>query len=185
MTKEELLALGLTEEQIPGVFKINGIDVEKAKGDLATKITEVETLQGQLITANKEIEDFKELDVDGIKKAADDYKIKFEAAEQKAKEEIDKIKYEHSLIEYLNKFEFTNDRIKNSIKEDMKSKEFKLEEGTFLGADDYMKLLQENEPESFKLEEDKEKPPTFTRPGGGGKLEVVEDLGSALQDYYK
>lgn len=185
MTKEELLALGLTEEQITELFKINGKDVEKAKGDLATKEQELADTKKLLADANKEIEDFKELDVEGIKKAADDYKIKFEAAEQKAKEEIDKIKYEHSLIEYLNKFEFTNDRIKNSIKEDMKSKEFKLEDGKFLGADDYIKLLQENEPESFKLEEDKEKPPTFTRPGGGGKPEVVEDLGSALQDYYK
>lgn len=185
MTKEQLEALGLNEEQIKEIFRLNGIAVNNAKGDLATKITEVETLQGQLITANKEIEGFKELNIEEIKIKADKYKEDYEKLEIESKKEIDKIKYEHSLIEYLNKFEFTNDRIKNSIKEDMKSKEFKLEEGTFLGADDYMKLLQENEPESFKLEEDKEKPPTFTRPGGGGKPEVVEDLGSALQDYYK
>ena len=46
MTKEELQALGLTEEQITELFKINGKDVEKAKGELGTKEKEVETLQG-------------------------------------------------------------------------------------------------------------------------------------------
>lgn len=97
MTKEELLALGLTEEQIPGVFKINGIDVEKAKGDLETKETELKTLQGQLDIANKQIEDFKDLDVEKIKQAAEDYKIKFEDAEKKSKEEIEKLQFEHEL----------------------------------------------------------------------------------------
>jgi len=49
MTKEELLALGLTEEQIKDVFVINGKDVEKAKGDLATKETELTSAKEQLI----------------------------------------------------------------------------------------------------------------------------------------
>lgn len=97
MTKEELEKLGLTEEQIKNVFVINGKDIEKAKGELATKKTELETLQGQLITANKEIEGFKNLDVEGIKKAAEDYKTKFEEAEIEAKEELEKIQFEHEL----------------------------------------------------------------------------------------
>lgn len=97
MTKEELEALGLTEEQIKDVFKINGKDIEKVKGDLKGKEETIETLQGQLDTANKEIEDFKELDVDEIKKRADDYKTKYETAETEAKEELESLKFEHQL----------------------------------------------------------------------------------------
>lgn len=97
MTKEELLALGLTEEQIAEIFKLNGIAVNAAKGDLDTKVKEVETLQGQLATANKEIEDFKGLNVDEIQKKADDYKKDFEALEIKAKEELAKVQFEHEL----------------------------------------------------------------------------------------
>lgn len=97
MTKEELLELGLTEEQIPGVFKINGKDVEKAKGDLKGKEETIETLQGQLKTANKEIEDFKELDVKEIEKRANDYKEKFETAETEAKKKLENIQFEHEL----------------------------------------------------------------------------------------
>lgn len=103
MTKEELKALGLTDEQIAEVFKINGKDIEKAKGDLKTKETELETLQGQLKTANKQIEDFKEMDVEGIKKAADEYKTKFEEAQANAQKEIEALKFEHSLESALTK----------------------------------------------------------------------------------
>ncbi|WP_313758554.1 phage scaffolding protein [Tissierella sp.] len=110
MTKEELLALELNEEQIAEVFKINGKDIEKAKGDLVTKETELETktkeletLQGQLKKANKQIEDFKEMDVEGIKKAADDYKEKYDKAIKDAEKEIETLKFEHSLENALTK----------------------------------------------------------------------------------
>lgn len=103
MTKDELLALGLTEEQIAEVFKINGKDVEKAKGDLATVQTELTTTKKQLTTANTEIQSYKDMKIEDIKKAADDYKAKFEASEKKAKEDIDSLKFEHSLESALNK----------------------------------------------------------------------------------
>lgn len=97
MTKEELQALGLTDEQITELFKINGKDVEKAKGDLATKETELASTKEQLKTANTEIESYKSMDVEGIKKAADDYKAKYEASEAKAKEELETLKFNHAI----------------------------------------------------------------------------------------
>ena len=104
MTKEELKALGLTDEQIAEVFKLNGIAVNNAKGDLATKeaelgvkTKEVENLEGQLKAANKEIEGFKEMDIEGIKTAADDYKEKYEKAKEDAEKEVEALKFEHSL----------------------------------------------------------------------------------------
>lgn len=110
MTKEELKALGLNEEQIAEVFKLNGIAVNNAKGDLDAKETEleaktkeVETLQGQLETANAEIESFKEMDIESIKAAADDYKSKYEEAKTEAEKEIESLKFEHSLESALSK----------------------------------------------------------------------------------
>lgn len=110
MTKEELKALGLNEEQIAEVFKLNGIAVNNAKGDLAakekeleTKTKELETLQGQLETANAEIESFKEMDIESIKAAADDYKTKYETAKSEAEKEIESLKFEHSLESALSK----------------------------------------------------------------------------------
>lgn len=97
MTKEELKKLGLDEEQIKEVFRLNGIAVNNAKKELETLETEAKTLQGQLEAANKEIESFKDLDLEGIKQAAEDYKTKFEEAEAKAKKELEEIQFEHEL----------------------------------------------------------------------------------------
>ena len=97
MTKEELKALGLTDDQIAEVFKINGKDVEKAKGDLTTKETELASTKEQLKTANTEIQSYKSMDIESIKKAADDYKTKFEEAESKAQKEIETLKFNHAI----------------------------------------------------------------------------------------
>jgi len=97
MTKEELLALGLTEEQIAEIFKINGKDVEKAKGDLGTKEAELASVNQQLEAANAEIDSFKEMDVEAIKKAADDYKAKYEQTKKDADAQIEALKVEHTI----------------------------------------------------------------------------------------
>lgn len=103
MTKEELLALGLTEDQIIEVFKINGKDIEKAKGDLATVQTELTSTKEQLNTANAEIESYKSMDIEGIKASAESYKAKFEESEKNSKAEIESLKFEHSLESALAK----------------------------------------------------------------------------------
>lgn len=179
MTKEQLQALGLDEDQIKEVFKLNGIAVNNAKGDLETKVKEVETLETQLTTANKEIEGFKDLNIEEIKIKADKYKEDFEQLEKDSKAEIEKIKYEHSLNDYLGQFNFANDRIKNSILQDVKEKEFKFEDGKFIGADDYIKELQKNEPDSFAKTEPTKKTFTGFKPADGGDPEdVPTDIGS-------
>lgn len=103
MTKEELVALGLTEEQITEVFKLNGIAVNNAKGDTETLKTELASIKEQLTSANTEIESYKTMDIEGIKQSANDYKAKFEQAQQKSQEEINNLKFEHSLENALNK----------------------------------------------------------------------------------
>ncbi len=97
MTKEQLLALGITEEQIGEIFKLHGLVVNPIKQDLATKETELTTLQGQLTTANKQIEDFRDLNVEEIQKKVEDYKKDYEALEVKAKQDLDSVKFEHTL----------------------------------------------------------------------------------------
>lgn len=164
MKREFLEGLGLEKDVIDKIMAEHGKGIEKVKDTLSTKETELADTKKLLEDANKEIEGFKELDIDEIQKKADKYKEDYERIERETKEKIAELEYENTLTEYLNNFNFTNDRIKNSIKQDMKSKEFKLEDGKFLGADDYIKLLQENEPESFKVAEDKEEKPLFTRP---------------------
>ena len=97
MTKEQLLELGLSEEQIAEVFKLNGIAVNNAKGDIATKETDLADTKKLLVEANSTIKGFKDMNIDDIKLKADDYKTKFETAEAKSKEDIENLKFNHDL----------------------------------------------------------------------------------------
>lgn len=174
MKRERLKELGLTDEQINEVMVEHGKTVEKAKGE-ASKVVqdlekykdEVEGLKTQLTDANTQIDSFKEMDIDGIKKSADDWKAKYETDTQNLNKQLADKDYEYSLNKYLDGYKFANDRVKNSIVQDLKSKEFKLEEGKFLGADDYMNQLKESEPTSFLSNEPTEPMPQIVKPGGG------------------
>ena len=97
MTKEQLEALGLDAEQIKEVFKFNGIAVNNAKGELDTKMAEVETLQGQLETLNTKVESFKGLNPEELSKQIEDHKKETEEIKQKAKEDMEALKFEHEL----------------------------------------------------------------------------------------
>jgi len=97
MKREYLKELGIEEEAINNIMAENGKDVEKAKTELITKETELKTLQGQLEQANTQIESFKGLDIEGIKKASDDYKKQYEDTKTKAEKDIADIKFNHDL----------------------------------------------------------------------------------------
>lgn len=97
MERKYLEELGLEKDVIDKIMKENGKDIEKYKTLAETKETELTQTKEQLEEANTQIESFKEMDIEAIKAAAEDYKTKFEAAEAKAKEDIDALKFEHSL----------------------------------------------------------------------------------------
>ena len=165
MTKEQLLELGLDESQIKEVFRLNGLAIGKVQTDLDAKAQELLGTKDLLDKANEKIGTFKDLDVEAIKKEAKEYKDKFELAKTEAEQKIKALEYETALKEYVGKHNFASDRVKTSIFNDIKSKEFKYEDGQFLGVDDYIKQLQEKEPESFvKVEGGEEGTPRFTRP---------------------
>lgn len=174
MKREFLKNLGLTDEQIDSIMSENGKDIEKHKQDIAKANQsvekykeEVEGLKTQLTDANTQIQSFKEMDIEGIKKSADEWKTKYETDTEQLNKQLADKDYEYSLKEYIGNYNFANERVKNSIVQDLKSKEFKLENGVFLGADDYMKQLQESEPTSFLQEEPSDPVPQIVKPGGG------------------
>lgn len=84
MKTEFLKELGLEQEVIDKIMAENGKDVEATKG----KYADYDDVKTQLAKANQTIEGFKAMDVDGIKAAADDWKQKYEQAEQDAAAKI-------------------------------------------------------------------------------------------------
>lgn len=97
MKREYLKGLGLEEDVINKIMAEHGKGIESVKTELTTKETELQTLQGQLQTANKEIENFKDLDIDEIKQRAEKYKTDFEELQSKSKKQLADLKFEHDI----------------------------------------------------------------------------------------
>lgn len=68
-----------------------------AKADYNARNEALKAAQGQLAEAGKTIEGFKALDVEGIKKAADEWRAKAEQAEKDAAAQVAAVKFEAQL----------------------------------------------------------------------------------------
>lgn len=97
MKKEELIELGLTEEQIVGVFKINGQDINNIKA-------ERDNLKSELEIANNKISEFEKVDVDSIKSEVEKYK-----------NEISDLKLNHSIENSLLKSKVKNPKAAKAL----------------------------------------------------------------------
>lgn len=70
MKTKELTDLGLTDEQAAGVLKINGLDIEASKAQVATLTGERDSLQSQLTQAQETLSKFREIGADPEKVSA-------------------------------------------------------------------------------------------------------------------
>lgn len=149
MKTEFLKGLGLDEDAIKSIMAENGKDIQLIKDKLEKVEIELQTKEGLLEEVNTEIQKFKEMDIESIKTSAEEWKTKYETDTKALQDQLASKDYEYNANAYLNNFKFTSDLAKKAVIADFKEKNFKLENGTFLGADDYMKQLQESNPGAF------------------------------------
>lgn len=97
MKREDLKAMGLTDEQIDKVMAENGKDVEAQKAKTTAAETSLKAANDQLAEAGKQIEAFKGMDVEGVKKAAADWQAKAEQAQKDAAAQVASLKFDYAL----------------------------------------------------------------------------------------
>lgn len=175
MKREFLKDLGLTDEQIDKIMKENGKDIENAKKgveDLKVKLKEteanLETVQAQLEIANKQIEDFKEMDIEGIKRAAEEYKIKYEEAKEKAAKELEAIKFDYALENALTQAKARNIK---AVKALLDMEGLKFNDGEIVGLKDQLEKIKS---ENDYLFDSDEGTPEIVLPGSKGKDEPID-----------
>lgn len=83
----------LPKEVIDAIMEENGHDIENAKKAFA----DYDTIKAQLEAANKQIEEFQGMDIDGVKKAAEDWKKKAEQVEKDAAKRIADMEFDGAL----------------------------------------------------------------------------------------
>lgn len=98
MTRKQLEDLGLTKEQVDSVMKINGDDIENAKGTAATEVknlqTEVEGLKTQVSDRDKQLETLKTSAGDNaeLKKQIEDLQTENATAKANHESELNQLK---------------------------------------------------------------------------------------------
>lgn len=88
---------GLSKEVIDAIMDENGRDIERER----SKRADYDTIKEQLAAANRQIEEFKGMDIDGVKKAAEEWKAKAEQAEREASERIAEMEFNGTLREAI------------------------------------------------------------------------------------
>lgn len=175
MKREFLKNLGLTDEVIDSIMAENGKDIEAEKkkttsiqNKLDTANTELTTVKEQLATANTTIQSYKDMDIEGIKQSAEEWKTKYEEDTKKLQDDLKAKDYDYAVKEYMNGFKFIDDEVKELVINKFKEKGFKHEEGKFLGADDFMKEYKEAHKSLFIPDEPQDPVPTIVKPTTNG-----------------
>lgn len=107
MTRKQLEDLGLTKEQADSVMKINGDDIENAKGTAATEIknlqTEVDGLKTQVGDRDKQLETLKASAGDNadLKKQIEDLQTENSTAKANHESELNQLKIDFAVEKAL------------------------------------------------------------------------------------
>lgn len=128
---------------------------------LTAKESEIEDLKKQLEAANKQIDEFKGMDIEGIRKAADDYKSKFEKAQKDAEEKAQAMQFDFALTNALAGAKAKNAKAVKALL-DMDS--LKLNGEEIVGLKEQIEKVRA---ENSYLFESGEKAPEVVRPAGG------------------
>ena len=164
MKREDLDKFELSKEAIDQIMALNGKDIEAGKGRLTAAEQERDALKTQLAEANKQIESFKAMDVEAIKKSADEYKAKFEQAEADAKAKMDQLKFDHALDGALKEAKAKSAK---AVKALINVEGLKLtDDGVIVGLKEQLEKIKS---ENDYLFESETKPPKVTTGGGTGK----------------
>lgn len=117
-----------------------------------------------LDTANQALEQFKDIDVSQLQGEITKLKGDLSAKEAEFNTKLAEIEYSGAIQKYFEAFKFTSELAKKAAMEEFKSKGLKLENGQFLGGDDFMKQLKETNPTAFVADDDGQKPPIIVKP---------------------
>jgi hypothetical protein len=188
---------------IDAIMDENGRDIEtskaalsKAENDLTVEKASTKSLTEQLAQRDTDIAALKtqagtsaelQKKLDDLQaqytKAATDHKTAMEAQAAEMQKKLDDQARDHAVDRYFSGIGFTSDLSRDAAISAFKAQAFKLaEDGSFQGADDWLKKLKESNPAAFKGEEDnggeegagapggQNNPfPKFTKPLNGGK----------------
>lgn len=170
MKKEELTALGLTEEQAEKVFALHGKDITKLQGTNAAVTAERDNYDTQLKAANTKLTGYDP-----------EWKTKADASAITAQKQVDAIKFDYALNDAL---KTAKAKDVTGVKAHLKSDALKLDGDNIIGLNEQLESVKKDYGFLFDSEE---KPPQFSRntPGpSAGALTDKDKANAALREVF-
>ncbi len=175
MKKEDLVSLGLNNEQIENIFKMRGQEIEEAKTELEALKQEKQSLIENVESITKELENAKENQVDPEKLSAletekSELEQKLEQMAADHAKELTSVQYNHLLESELKSagavdLEFAKIAL-GKLSEDA----IKYEDGKLVGFEDALKTVKSEKAYLFAQEpKANDSKPKFTEKLTGGK----------------
>lgn len=179
MKTEELLEIGLTEEQANKVLAINGKDIERHKKAAETAKADLTAAQEQLVQRDKDIEELKRSagDVDGVKQQLADLQAKYTTETEQYQKQIADRDYADAVHRSIvdKGVKFSSKAAEKAFIADLTINRLSLKDGALDGFESYLKTQQESDPTAFQSD----KPaPTFAKPVGPGCPPSSESKGA-------
>lgn len=143
LTYEQLAAKIGADEKLKIVNLADGGFVSKDK--YAAAETKISGLSQQLKDANETIQSYKDMDIEGIKKAAGEWETKYNTETQALQDKIDAMAYNHAVDMFMQGYSFTSKAAAAGIRAEFDSKKFELKDGQFVGAKEWMDGLVKHE----------------------------------------
>lgn len=159
MKREELQALGLTDEQIDSVMKMNGSDIEREKN----KFADYDEIKQQLEKANTTIQSMA--DYDDVKASVQKYQQEAEASKAEFDAKVKRLELQAKIKDFTSDKKFVNDLTREAINAQL---ETALNDDANKGKslDDLLKALTDGKTDIFR-EEKTATPPTMAQMGNG------------------
>ena len=175
MKTEFLKSLNLSQEVIGKIMAENGKDIaveqkkaEKVIQERDSYKLKAESLETQVNDANTEIQKFKDMDIDGIKKAADDWKETAEKAKADADKQISQMKFDYALSAALTGAKAKNTKAVKALL-DMDGLKFNDNDGKIVGLDEQLAQIKTDNDYLFESDEPA---PEFVKGTNGGSGNV-------------
>lgn len=157
MKTEELIAIGLTEEQATQVLAMNGKDIEKHKKQITTLEGERDALKTQFDTANATLKKFEGIDPQQIQQELQTYKTQAEEAEKRYTRELTQRDQKDWIGKKLDEYGVTSPYARRQLTSDIMAESSGLswKDGAYFGFDDFMKSAKEKDKGLYQTAEEK------------------------------
>lgn len=140
MKREDLKKInGMTDEMIQAVMDLHQVDANDWQSKKQSWIQKESEL-------NEKLEKYNGVDVDDLKKQISDLQKKYN--DDLLKKDVD-----YAKADLFKGYKFSSSYAKKAIEKEFDEKALKFENGSFIGADEFFKTAQANDPGAFIIED--------------------------------